>query len=251
MKIFEQDISRPWQRSEPVGLVRLKTLVRYIAISRTRAVVNLPKRIDEVHRLDFSTAERQFYEAAKFQAIGLLDQAISSTDEETTTFNALQKLNTLRLICNHGLLAQKDLPEGTRIISEGGTCVWDELSAENLFDDDDSGSEFSAFSDSILNTTQSLFGDSQSSTSDGVQIDSSQRGLALGDIDPLDHQDSSPELMFTHNVSQYRTRSLQTLASAKSMHSDQAIIESMSTKIKALMKSLEDCYRVEKWSVFV
>lgn len=251
MRTFEQDISQPWQRSDPKGLLRLKTLVRHITISRTRAVVNLPKRIDEVHHLDFSIAERQFYEAAKFQVITLLDRAISSNSEGITTFNALQKLNTLRLICSHGLLVQKSLPERTRIISESGAQIWNEVSAESLFDDDDIGSEFSAFSDSSNDLTEGLFDDPQYLAPYCAQVKSSQPGHMLGERRHLDHQDNSNDPISTHKVPRYQTRSLHASASTKSMNNDQAIIDSMSTKIKALMSSLQECYRADKWSVFV
>jgi SWI/SNF-related matrix-associated actin-dependent regulator of chromatin subfamily A3 len=83
--------------------------VRAITISRTKAVVRLPARIDEIHHLEFSPAEREKYEAAKIQSRLLLEDAISSGNQGGKTFNALRLLNILRLICNHGLLAQSTM----------------------------------------------------------------------------------------------------------------------------------------------
>ncbi|CAG8952746.1 hypothetical protein HYFRA_00008990 [Hymenoscyphus fraxineus] len=106
---FEEEIFRPWQNRQGTsaqGFLRLKTLVRAITISRTKAVVNLPTRVDEVHGLHFTAGERENYDAAKAQSRKLLDEAISSKKEGTKTFNALSLLNNLRLICNHGLLAK-------------------------------------------------------------------------------------------------------------------------------------------------
>lgn len=107
-KTFEEEILKPWQNRQSTdaqGFLRLKTLVRAITISRTKAVVQLPSRIDEVHHLDFSPAEREKYDDATIQSRVLLEEAISSGNQSGKTFNALCLLNILRLICNHGLLA--------------------------------------------------------------------------------------------------------------------------------------------------
>jgi SWI/SNF-related matrix-associated actin-dependent regulator of chromatin subfamily A3 len=108
-KIFDKEILAPWQNPhgvDPQGFLRLKALVRAITISRTKRVVQLPPRIDEIHRLDFAPVEREKYEAAKTQSRTLLEEAISSGTHETKTFNVFRLLNILRLICNHGLLAR-------------------------------------------------------------------------------------------------------------------------------------------------
>jgi SWI/SNF-related matrix-associated actin-dependent regulator of chromatin subfamily A3 len=107
--IFDEEISKPWHRGDPQGFLRLKTLVRAITISRTKAVVHLPPRVDEIHHLDFAPAEREAYDAVKRQTVTLLQDAISSGSRGGTTFNALQRLNILRLICSHGLLMQSTL----------------------------------------------------------------------------------------------------------------------------------------------
>ena len=107
-KIFDREILGPWQRrhgADPQGFLRLKALVRAITISRTKSVVQLPPRVDEIHHLDFEPVEREKYEAAKIQSRTLLEEAISSGNQEAKTFNVLRLLNSLRLICNHGLLA--------------------------------------------------------------------------------------------------------------------------------------------------
>jgi SWI/SNF-related matrix-associated actin-dependent regulator of chromatin subfamily A3 len=104
---FEDEISRPWHRGDKDGFLRLKALVRAITISRTKAVVDLPPRVGEIHHLDFSPAESEKYNAATSQTRMLIDQAISSGAQGGTTFNALQRLNILRLICCHGILARE------------------------------------------------------------------------------------------------------------------------------------------------
>ncbi|RFU23988.1 hypothetical protein B7463_g12351, partial [Scytalidium lignicola] len=115
-RIFEKEILKPWQNrhgTDTKGFLRLKSLVRAITISRTKAVIQLPSRVDEIHHLNFSPAEREKYEAAKAQSRALFEEAISSGHQAGKTFNALCLLNILRLICNHGLLDQSTLEKIT------------------------------------------------------------------------------------------------------------------------------------------
>lgn len=105
---FNQDISRPWTCGDPQGFLRLKTLVKAITISRTKAVVCLPSRIDEIHHLEFAPPERELYDAAKREAVTLLHDAISSGSQTGKSCNALQRLNVLRLICCQGLLTRSN-----------------------------------------------------------------------------------------------------------------------------------------------
>jgi len=102
---FDEDIFRPWRRGDSDGFLRLKTLVRAITISRTKKVVHLPSREDFIYHLDFSPEELDLYDDAKKQTIPLIRNALSS-HQGAKPSNALQHLNNLRLICSHGRLAQ-------------------------------------------------------------------------------------------------------------------------------------------------
>jgi SWI/SNF-related matrix-associated actin-dependent regulator of chromatin subfamily A3 len=113
-RVFDDEISRPWYRGDPQGFLRLKALVRAIAISRSKSVVHLPHRVDEIHHLDFTAAEREVYDTAKRHTVTLLDDAISTRSQGGAAFNALQRLNILRLICCHGLLTRSN--QATRAI---------------------------------------------------------------------------------------------------------------------------------------
>jgi SWI/SNF-related matrix-associated actin-dependent regulator of chromatin subfamily A3 len=126
-KTFEEEIVKPWRNrhgTDAQGFLRLKTLVRAITISRTKAVVQLPPRVDELHHLNFTPAERERYEAAKMQSRALLDEAISSGNQCGQTFNALCLLNNLRLICNHGLLARYNVENKASQIRQGLLGGW-------------------------------------------------------------------------------------------------------------------------------
>lgn len=72
-------------------------------------MVKLPTRVDQIHHLNFTAAERENYEAVRSQSRKRLEEAISSGNQSGKTFNALSLLNNLRLICNHGLLARSTL----------------------------------------------------------------------------------------------------------------------------------------------
>ena len=87
-------------------------------------MVQLPPRVDEIHHLEFTQAERKKYEAAKYQSRAMLEEAISSGSQGGKTFNALWLLNILRLICNHGLLAQSTLEKKPSQISQSSLRDW-------------------------------------------------------------------------------------------------------------------------------
>ena len=113
--------------------------MRAITISRTKAVVQLPPRIDEIHHLNFTPAEREKYDAAKTQSRALLEEAISSGNEGGKTFNVLWLLNILRLICNHGLLAQSTVENKTSQ-TQGSLGGWSPGEAFDSFYDNTLGS---------------------------------------------------------------------------------------------------------------
>lgn len=74
--IFDVEISKPWQESDQQGVLRLKKLVNSVTLCRSRAAINLPKRVDEIHWLEFSATERTIYNSARDQTASMLDNAI-------------------------------------------------------------------------------------------------------------------------------------------------------------------------------
>jgi SWI/SNF-related matrix-associated actin-dependent regulator of chromatin subfamily A3 len=60
---------------------------------------------DFIYHLDFALEELELYEDVKKQTIPLIRNALAS-GQSGKAFNALQHLNSLRLICSHGRLAQ-------------------------------------------------------------------------------------------------------------------------------------------------
>lgn len=56
-------------------------------------MINLPPQADEIHHLEFSSEERNAYNAANKDTIALFEEAISSGRQGGKTFNALTRLN--------------------------------------------------------------------------------------------------------------------------------------------------------------
>ncbi|TVY65597.1 DNA repair protein RAD5A, partial [Lachnellula suecica] len=239
--VFDKDISRPWYRGDEQGFLRLKTLVRAITISRTKAVVHLPPRVDEIHHLDFSPSENLAYQDAKHQTVKMLDDVISSGNRSRTTFNALQRLNVLRLLCSHGLLAasRKQIEEAAPIsntsgsfaqaynetFANGKTCqnCGIDLLEELLQGSTSSRVEFQAQPD---NECQAICADclSQTSFDSFLSIPSNSRGYEISS------NSASPIPMDTDD--------------------EQSTLESMSTKIKALTEDISKHASQEKSVVF-
>ncbi|PMD57317.1 uncharacterized protein K444DRAFT_644904 [Hyaloscypha bicolor E] len=131
-KIFDEEISHPWHLANREGFLRLKSLVRAITISRTKTVIKLPARVDEIHHLEFSSEESDGYNAAKKETIALFEEAISSNKQGGKTFNALTRLNFLRIFCNLGLCDVCDsfysnILDGSALCTQCGQALLEDL----------------------------------------------------------------------------------------------------------------------------
>jgi SWI/SNF-related matrix-associated actin-dependent regulator of chromatin subfamily A3 len=243
--VFEEDIFKPWQRGDPQGFLRLKTLVRNITISRTKAVVHLPTRIDEIHHLDFSIEERQKYECAKQETVALLEAAISSRSERTRTCNALERLNFLRLICNHGLLTQaRQLLRRDRT-PEDVLIRWTETTVEETFPDS-SWISTNSCSNCGVDILENIFSDPQFPDI-GLQASHPSRTLCEGCYAHFSNI-SSTEIFFNQYL-QYQDLPAtidEDLDTAMADQYETNKIHSMSTKIKALVANLAQHYENEK-----
>jgi SWI/SNF-related matrix-associated actin-dependent regulator of chromatin subfamily A3 len=129
-RTFDREISQPWQQNNSMGCLRVKTLVNFVTLFRTKAVIDLPKRYDEVHHLDFSPAEDEIYQKIRTQTYQMFTNAITSKNLQKGVYiNALQWLNQLRLFCNHGVMQSKMSAEFT------GKGTWTLRKAQRMFDD--------------------------------------------------------------------------------------------------------------------
>ena len=216
-------------------------MVRAITISRTKTVLSLPKRVDEIHHLEFSAEEREGYTAANKETITLFEAAISGR-QSGQTFNALSRLNYLRLFCNHGvltdsrsvaantLLIQTPSLEGAKVdefyskfLDGSATCAQcDEAILEGLL----AGASTPDFdeSSSSINTCRLC---------DGCRLKSVDRHSDIAS--PFRREDSSTCL----------TSSFPSTPRAQTQSN--ISIESMPTKIKALQADLSRYAPREKW----
>ncbi|PVH85120.1 hypothetical protein DL98DRAFT_451840 [Cadophora sp. DSE1049] len=105
-QVFDKEISQPWQRNDRIGCLRVKTLVNFVTLFRTRSVIDLPDRHDEIYHLRFSPEESDIYQQVKLRTAGAVAEAIASKGRGKFR-NALSWLNQLRLICNHGLMQSR------------------------------------------------------------------------------------------------------------------------------------------------
>lgn len=134
-KVFDTEITKPWLKSGERDASRLKKLVNCISLCRTKAIIELPRREDLIRNLDFSTEEQDFYDRAKEGTIRKFDDAIASNPVPTGQYlNALQWLNELRLICNHGLLPSKRNEKKSLAISSQDTQNWSKSTANKAFE---------------------------------------------------------------------------------------------------------------------
>lgn len=133
---FEQEILQPWLKCEPDGLLRLRLLVRSIGLCRSNSIANLPMRFDQIHHLEFSPAEADLYETTKRRTDSFLEEAISANRKrQGSNLNGLRWLNSLRLICNHGVMHRKiGSPEALSKLVQGPRKV-NSLIAQELFDE--------------------------------------------------------------------------------------------------------------------
>ncbi|KIW33915.1 uncharacterized protein PV07_00729 [Cladophialophora immunda] len=106
MLTFQEQILRPWKsRMDEDALKRLQSIWKVITIRRGRNVIALPDRIVHTEEVCFTEDERALYERARTGVIEVLNNAmdIDSSTSGSVYLNALQRINDLRYICNHGV----------------------------------------------------------------------------------------------------------------------------------------------------
>lgn len=132
LKIFNAHVTQRWKaKSDPNSVAKLKTLVNCLSLRRPKTTIELPPRRDETTHLDFSDQELQYYQRVKSKTM-LTINSVRDEAGGARFINALQWVNELRLICNHGTTNQKAVREleGLPIPRAG----WSEGEAQRRFD---------------------------------------------------------------------------------------------------------------------
>ena len=136
-KTFNELILQPWKfRADESALKRLQMLMKSVAIRRPKAVVDLPSSRVLTATVQFAPVEHDVYTKAKLGVLEHLDSAMGiSMASGSAYLNALQKINRLRYICNHGA-APESKPESTLdpAHSNSALCVEDKI-GHLLYDD--------------------------------------------------------------------------------------------------------------------
>ncbi|TVY43285.1 putative ATP-dependent helicase [Lachnellula subtilissima] len=132
-KIFDKEVIKPWEKSK--DRTRLKKLVKCISLCRSKCVVDLPPRQDIIRNLKFNFEEQELYNKVKESTIRKLDTALSSNPLHPGQYlNALQWLNELRLLCNHGLAHSKRPVAKPSEPSPENIQIWTKESANKAFE---------------------------------------------------------------------------------------------------------------------
>jgi SNF2 family DNA or RNA helicase len=125
---FDKEFLRPWKtRSDPTALERLRALVRFVTIRRSKEVLDLMPREDYVERLHFNSSEQELYDSVKSRTRDALPELLGPHGAaKPNVFNVLVWIDNLRKTCNHGLINERSLVSPIRKVlplsdSYGGT----------------------------------------------------------------------------------------------------------------------------------
>jgi SNF2 family DNA or RNA helicase len=134
-RVFDEHIAKPWLKSGDRDVSSIKKLVNCISVCRTKSIIDLPKRQDLIHHLDFSAEEHEFYNTVKEGVLRKLNEAVESTPVRPGPYlNALQWLNELRLLCNHGLAHAKRNVNKPLSIMPQDIQNWNKSTADRAFE---------------------------------------------------------------------------------------------------------------------
>lgn len=104
---FDADISRLWKSGEDEkAATRLETLSGYLILRRPKAIIDLPKQHNLLYPVNLYPAERDLYNQIREQALVRIEEALCGDSDQARArvyINALQKIESLRLVCDLGL----------------------------------------------------------------------------------------------------------------------------------------------------
>ena len=132
--VFRTHVVDNWKRrSDPTSIAKLKTLINCLSLRRPKTTIELPPRQDTTIRLRFSESEEKHYREVQIAARSKLHSLGEGSQAGTTFMNALQWLNKLRLVCNHGLHDGTTIAKALRSFQDS-RVKWSEAEAQSQFD---------------------------------------------------------------------------------------------------------------------
>ena len=125
---FDTDITYPWkERNSELAIGRLKKLLSYIMLRRSKTTIELPPRKDVVEFLQFTPEERAVYSEARARTVRVLEHEIQNNAPSKGAYiNALQRVNALRMICNLGQIAGTSALKAQNLQDISDTRQWPE-----------------------------------------------------------------------------------------------------------------------------
>ena len=102
---FDREILHPWRkRSDVAALDKLRMLVHFITIRRSKEVLQLMPREDCVEHLHFTSSEREMYDKVKSRTRDAFSEfSAPRAWAMLGRLNVLVWIDSLRKICNHGV----------------------------------------------------------------------------------------------------------------------------------------------------
>ncbi|THY07841.1 hypothetical protein D6D01_09713 [Aureobasidium pullulans] len=111
--VFEKHFMAPFKSGDPQVLDNLRLLVSSITLRRSKDRIDLPDRIEEIVRLDFSSEEQALYDAFAKDANKKVRAMTRGNDrlKGRSYAHVLVNITRLRLLCAHGreLLSEDDM----------------------------------------------------------------------------------------------------------------------------------------------
>ena len=177
LKVFTTHVTERWKaKSDPDAVAKLKTLVNCISLRRPKTTITLLDRQDEITELEFNEEEQQTYQAVKIKTKHKID-SVGQTTGGATFLNALQWVNELRLICNHGTTS-KAIQELEKV--DTFERAWSQQDAQAQFDQlDDVGLAKCSNPNCCQDLTSSLSSESDTDHDDEPFINESHELLCF------------------------------------------------------------------------
>ena len=108
LKAFDQHVLKPWKDGHPDAITKLTMIFQCVALRRSKDVIDLPERRDEIHYVAFNDDERDAYDTVKNSTLHQINELMDAPESTASKYlNVLQWINSLRLVCNLGRAYKK------------------------------------------------------------------------------------------------------------------------------------------------
>ncbi|KAG4433274.1 hypothetical protein IFR05_011244 [Cadophora sp. M221] len=99
---FRKHIVSPLLKGSDEGVHNLRVLLDSICLRRTKKLLDLPDVIDQDRMVDFSSAEKSYYDETEAEMVATIKRQDSHARNSKDYFGIFQLQLQLRRLCNHG-----------------------------------------------------------------------------------------------------------------------------------------------------